>query len=75
MEHNDIRDTMKNPLLDIDEDISTQPGQDLRFFEKIGLISALVISFAVLMFSIFSFFIDAFVKQLIFLLLLICSLF
>ena len=49
---------MKNPLLDVDEDISEKPIQHLQFFEKIGLISALIITIAILLFSAVSFFID-----------------
>ncbi len=62
MGHNDIRRKMKNPLLNVDEDISTQPSQPLPFFEKIGLICAFVISILILAFSSLSFFIDLFIK-------------
>lgn len=62
MGHNNIPNKMKNPLLDINEDISPRPGQNLPFFEKIGLVSALIISAAILIFSSLSLLIDLFVK-------------
>ncbi len=62
MGHNNILNKMKNPLLEINEDISPRPGQYLPFFEKIGLVSALIISVAILIFSSLSFLIDLFFK-------------
>lgn len=53
---------MKNPLLDITEDISSAPIQKLSFFEKMGLICALLISILILAISSFSFYIDLFIK-------------
>ncbi len=52
----------KHPLIDIDEDISIKPLQRLSFFEKIGLISALVISIIILSLLLFSLYIDFFIK-------------
>jgi hypothetical protein len=62
MGHNNIRDIMKNPLLDINEDISSAPIHRLSFFEKLGLICALLISILILSISGFSFYIDLFIK-------------
>jgi hypothetical protein len=62
MGHNNIRDTMKNPLSDIPEDISSAPIQQLSFFEKLGLICALLISILILSISGFSFYIDLFIQ-------------
>ncbi len=53
---------MKNPFLDITEDISSAPIQQLSFFEKMGLICALLISILILAISSFSFYIDLFIK-------------
>ncbi|HEY9247247.1 MAG TPA: hypothetical protein VIO11_10410 [Candidatus Methanoperedens sp.] len=53
---------MKNPLINVKEDISRRPDQNLPFFEKMGLISVLIISVAILIFSGLSFIIDLFVK-------------
>lgn len=61
--HNSTRDTMRNPLLDIEEDISEKPFQHLPFFEKIGLTGALLITFAIFILSGISFFIDFVVKS------------
>lgn len=63
MEHSNIRNKIKNPLLDVDEDISTKPHQHLSFFEKIGLVNALIISIVILIISGISFFIDLFIKS------------
>ncbi len=63
MEHNNIRDKMKNPLLDSNEDIFVKPFQHVSFFEKLGLISALIISIFILVFSGFSLFVDFFMKS------------
>ncbi len=62
MGHNDIRDKMKNPLIDVDEDISVKPFQRLQFFEKVGLASALIISVLILVLASFSFYIDILVE-------------
>ncbi len=58
-----IHDKMKNPLLDVQEDISIKPFQRFSFFEKMGLISALIISMVILIISGFSFYIDLFIKS------------
>ena len=62
MPGSNIRDKMKNPLLDVKEDISIKPFHRFSFFEKIGLISALIISIVILIFSGVSFYIDLFIK-------------
>ncbi len=54
---------MKNPLLDVAEDISEKPFQKLSFFEKIGLSSTLLISIVILMLSSVSFYLDIFIKS------------
>lgn len=58
MERNNILDTMKNPLLDTKEDISSIPIQKLSYFEKIGLICALIISILIMVIADISFYID-----------------
>lgn len=62
MEHNNIHDKMKNPLLDTVEDISTAPIQKLSFFEKIGLVCTFLISMAILLISSISLYMDFFIK-------------
>jgi hypothetical protein len=62
MPGSNIRDKMKNPLLDVKEDISIKPFQRFSFFEKIGLNSALIISIVILILSGVSFYIDIFIK-------------
>lgn len=52
---------IKNPLLDIDEDISKMPVQ-LSFFEKIGLASVLIVFIGITILSGFSLIIDIFIK-------------
>lgn len=54
---------MRNPLLDVREDISEKPVAHLSFFEKIGLFCALIISIVILILSGFSFYIDLFIKS------------
>jgi hypothetical protein len=63
MGHKGILDKMKNPLLDVSEDVSTRPIQQFSFFDKIGVASALIISIAILIMSGFSFYIDLIVKS------------
>ncbi|NJD53228.1 MAG: hypothetical protein FIB07_10210 [Candidatus Methanoperedens sp.] len=48
----------RNPLIDIDEDIFIKPFHQYSFFKKIGLMSALIISIVILIFSIFSLYND-----------------
>lgn len=62
MEHNNIHDKMKNPLLDTVEDISTAPIQKLSFFEKIGLVCTFLISITILLISSLSLYMDFFIK-------------
>ncbi len=62
-QHKHTRDDMKNPLLDIAEDISEKPFHRLSFFEKIGLASALLISIVILIFAGFSLYLDIFIKS------------
>lgn len=54
---------IKNPLLDVKEDISIRPFQRFSFFEKISLTCALIVSIVILIISGFSFFIDLFIKS------------
>lgn len=63
MERNNIRDTMKNPLLNTTEDISSAPVQHLSLFEKIGLACAFIISVVILLITFFSLYIDLFNKS------------
>jgi hypothetical protein len=63
MGRNNIRDKIKNPLLDVDEDVSIRPFTHYSFFDKIGVASALIISLAILLMSFVSFYIDLFVKS------------
>lgn len=63
MVHNNILNIMKNPLLDVYEDISEKPTLHLTLFEKIGLFSCLIISTVILIISGFSFYLDLFVKM------------
>ena len=63
MEFRNIHNKVKNPLLDINEDLSEKPVQQFPFFEKLGLISAFIISTAILLISSFSFYIDFLIKQ------------
>jgi hypothetical protein len=58
-----IRDKIKNPLLDVDEDVSIKPFEHYSFFDKIGVASALLLSIAVLLISFISFYIDFIVKS------------
>jgi hypothetical protein len=58
----DMRDNIRNPLLDVNEELSERPARNLSFFEKIGLFSALIISLFILIISVFSFHMDIFVK-------------
>lgn len=53
---------MKNPLIDVNEDVSIRPFRHFSFFEKIGLFSALVILLVILVISAFSFYVDLFIK-------------
>lgn len=59
----DMRDNLRNPLLEVNEEISERPARNLSFFEKMGLFSALIISVVILILSGFSFYIDIFVKS------------
>jgi hypothetical protein len=63
MGRNNIRNKTKNPLLDVDEDVSIKPSQHYSFFDKIGVASALILSIAILLMSFFSFYIDFIVKS------------
>jgi len=54
---------MKNPLVDTKEDISSVPIQKLSYFEKIGMICALLISILIMAISDYSFYIDLFIKS------------
>jgi len=63
MERNNTLDQMKNPLLDTIEDISSVPIQQLSFFEKIGLICALIISILIMAISDYSFYVDFFIQS------------
>jgi hypothetical protein len=62
MERSNIRDKVKNPLLDAEEDISIRPFQHYSVLDKIGVASALLLSIAILIISGFSFYIDLIVK-------------
>lgn len=53
----------KNPLTQVEEDISLKPFHYTPFFEKVGLISALIISVGVLIFSGISLYVDFFIKS------------
>lgn len=63
MGRNNIRDKIKNPLLDVDEDVSIKPFEHYSFFDKIGVASALILSIAILLMSFISFYIDLIVKS------------
>lgn len=52
---------IRNPLLEVDEDISKMPIY-LSFFEKIGLTSALIISIGIFLLTFMSLLVDIFVK-------------
>lgn len=52
---------IKNPLVDLDEDISKIPIE-FSYFEKVGLISLCIISIGILAFACLSLFIDIFIK-------------
>ena len=58
MGRNDIRKKIKNPLLDVNEDVSIRPFEHYSFFDKIGVASALIMSMAILLMSVISFYID-----------------
>lgn len=60
---NNIHDSLKNPLLDVNEDVSSLPGQGFSYFEKIGLFSALIISILILVISDYSLYIDLIEKS------------
>jgi hypothetical protein len=62
MERSNIRDKIRNPLLDAKEDISIRPLQHYSVLDKIGVASALLLSIAILIISGFSFYIDLIVK-------------
>jgi hypothetical protein len=62
MERSNIRDKMRNPLLDAKEDISIRPFQHYSLLDKIGVVSALLLSIVILIISGFSFYIDLVVK-------------
>ena len=62
MGRSNIRNKIKNPLLDVNEDVSIRPFEHYSFFDKIGVASALILSMAILLMSIISFYID-FVKS------------
>lgn len=49
--------SIRNPLSDIEEDISTMPIS-MTFFEKIGLVSVILIFISIIMFAMFSLVID-----------------
>jgi hypothetical protein len=63
MERSNIHREMKNPLLNVNEELSVQPSQPMPFFEKIGLFCALIMSATFLIFSSLSFYIDLFIKS------------
>ena len=63
IERSNIHREMKNPLLNVNEELSVQPSQPMPFFEKIGLFSALIMSVAILIFSSLSFYLDLFIKS------------
>jgi len=63
MEFKDTRNKLTNPLLEISEDISERPVHQLPYFEKLGLISAFIISSVILLISSYSFYIDFWIKQ------------
>lgn len=62
MGRSNTRNKIKNPLLDINEDLSIRPFQHYSFFDKIGVVSALLISIAILLMSGFSFYVDLIVN-------------
>ncbi len=63
MGHCGIRDKMKNPLLDVNEDTSVRPFQSFSFFEKIGLAGSLIFLTAFLIISSLSFYTDFIIKS------------
>lgn len=63
MENKGTRDQMKNPLLDISEDISSGPLRQYSFFDKLCVISALLISISILLMSAFSIYIDFIIQS------------
>jgi len=63
MRYKGTRDQMKNPLLDISEDISSGPLRQYSFFDKLCVISALLISLSILLMSGYSIYIDFIIKS------------
>lgn len=57
------KNKMKSPLIDVKEDISIKPLQHYSFFEKIGLISALIISIVLFVILLASLYIDIYIKD------------
>jgi len=63
MGRSNIRNKIKNPLLDVNEDVSIRPLEHYSFFDKIGVASALILTVAILLMSIISLYIDFIVKS------------
>lgn len=63
----DNKDILKNrtkyPFINVEEDISIKPLQNYSFFQKIGLVSALIISIILFIVLLFSLYIDVFIKS------------